>query len=555
MKTKKFKQRILAAFVLIISVVILLCFSRKNAEEKSVNGTLAISGTEAESKETALQETEETCNFPETDSEKKLPEEIVTALENGDAKFLVGVDFGEIFDYNLYEEAVKNEYCLKEDHSRDLHYLFDGKGHRFSGFSTNYSDGRKPFLGVEPHDLAFIFEEVFGEPDICEVWDPGWEETGLKTEWYFEKAVLTVYEWRGEVSRIEYRALGDAADGSGIEVISDFEKRMERRSEDEKAEAIYSWELDIAGTESRDTGHTGEITEKYLREQGFDVQVPDSIFYDEEEDIYAECYTDDKEERYCFILYMDGHAYCTVKDLSKAEKTEYLIYQCDETGNVTQETQYDAWGMRMAEASYKYYSGIPFPFLTESWNVEYEGADLCRNRKTWFPEKEVERDDKGRVETVNGSGVFDGDIQCFFRYFDTFSYRTDGKLETVLEEVPADYLEEFPDTDLQYFGKMEFWYDSKGVLKKIDYHRSDWGYGTWDQSGFINFDRQGRMVHNNYYVTHGDHSKFYFYHEEEERPRAVVSWCWGNGFEDITVYQPIEETKKERLLYEIQTLY
>ena len=45
--------------------------------------------------------------------------------------------------------------------------------------------------------------------------------------------------------------------------------------------------------------------------------------------------------------------------------------------------------------------------------------------------------------------------------------------------------------------------------------RSDWGYGTWDQSGFINFDRQGRMVHNNYYVTHGDHSKFYFYHEEE----------------------------------------
>ncbi len=85
---------------------------------------------------------------------------------------------------------------------------------------------------------------------------------------------------------------------------------------------------------------------------------------------------------------------------------------------------------------------------------------------------------------------------------------------------------------------MEFSYDD-GVLNKIDYHRSGELYGTTDQGGTIDFDEQGRMVHNYYYVTSGCHDEFYFYHGDERRPWAVLDWCY--DIWSVTVYLPVED--------------
>lgn len=570
MKREGFRQRILSVFVILIFVIVLLCFSEKNAEEIPDGENLVISETEAGSENAILSEEEsgkddgkeaeksrkeDIMSGSGIKSEKTLSEDVVRALKNGDIKFLTGIEFGEKFDYDRYSMHGNNEYYAKGALRTDrLYYFFDGKGHRFSGFSYSYTDGCKSFLGIEARDPVSILLEAFGGPDACEEW-----YEGLRADWYFEKAVLTLYESDAEIRKIEYKALGDAADGDGVEIKSDFEKRMEHKSEYEKAEVVYCWGIE-AGEEDvcyelQEDEHDAEeidgFVENYLREQGFGEKAPDSVSYDSEGQKLGEEYIDDEKGRYCFIMYGSGGITCAVRDADEAVETGYLMYSCNEEGEVIQETQYDAWGMRMAEASYKFYDGVPFPFLTEDWNLnEYDNGimtyHLCRNQKTWFPEKNAWINDKGRVKTISESDISDWKIKSYFNYFDTFQYRADGKLDVIQEEIPLKYLEEpegiRPDIlERPYFGEMEFQYDRNGTLKKIDYFHSDWDYGTWDQSGYIDFDKRGRMVHNQYYVTHGYHSKFYFYHEEEERPQAVAGWCWGNGFEDISVYRPLEE--------------
>lgn len=485
---------------------------------------------------------------------KKLSEEVVLAIKEGDTEPLAGIALGEAFDYERYRSYGKNEYCDKNAERGDnLHYFFDGKGHRFSGFSYIYTALCEPFLGIEAHDPIAIMLEAFGIPDVCEEWDGWGGDGGLRAEWHFERAVLILYERDAEIKGIEYRALGDAADGDGNEEMSDFEERMAQKSEYERTETVYEWELDTEKeTISARAGRRDTFVEQFLRDNGFDVPVPDSSFCDEEEEIYGECYVDSKGERYCFILYQDGYAECTVRELGDSKGPEHLVYRRDDTGEVVQETVYDVWGMRKAEAFYRYRENIPFPFLTEGWNLE-EGSDdavsLCRNHKTWFSEKYVEMDESGRAEALNGDGFDGADSKSFFWYRDHFSYRPDGKLDKITEEMPEEYVEQmmreypeaFAEMDEEYFGEMAFAYGREGILRKIEYRRNDWGYGTWDQVGFIEFDRQGRMVHNHYYVTHGYHKKFYFYHEDEERPRVMADFCVGNGFEEIRVYQPLDD--------------
>lgn len=574
MDGEKFARRIFSILVIWAVMLAILCLSEKSTKEdvpeklqaRQQTGQESDKADQAAGKEEAEKERGETkeergayVSGSGIKFAKSLSEEVAAALENGDTEFLVGIAFGEKFDYGVYSLSGKNAAYKKGSwHSDELLYFFDGEGHRFSGFSYSYTDWSEPFLEMEAHDPVFLLLEAFGEPDTYEVWETGsgGEKKGLQAEWYFEKAVLKVYEYDAEIKEIEYRALGDAADGDGTKTKSDFEKRMALGSEYERAEAVYSWDMDTSGTLEYKQDCGEESARQILQEQGFDVSAPESSFCDEEEGIYGACYADGQKERYCFVIYGDGFIDYTVKELKEAGEPEHLIYRCDETGAVVQETQYDAWGIRMAEASYKYYDGVPFPFLTGDWNTGYYGGGtmtyhLCRDQKTWFLDQDVWVNDKGRVKTVSETDFSDRKIKDYFWYFDTFKYRADGKLRVIQEEIPFQYASGEEEIRLDilerpYFGEMKFQYDRSGTLKKIDYYHTDWDYGTWDQSGYIDFDRQGRMVHNHYYVTHGYHSKFYFYYGEEKRPRAVASWCWGYGFEEISVYQPLDEIYTDR---------
>lgn len=353
-----------------------------------------------------------------------LSEDVVLAFENGDTESLVGVAFGEEFDYDVYyysgHSSGNDTHQPKEPvFEWTMSYYFEGKGHRFSGF-RNRKGGD---------------------------------------------------------------ALGDAADGStDAGKKSDYELRMENKSVNEIAEAAYRWGSEAAKTdvyyplamEDYSEDEVNAFIESYLQEQGFGGQSPDSVIYDREELRLAECrcYIDDKKDRFCFIVIEMVNErydiYGAVRDFREAEEREHFVYECDETGNMVRETQYDIWGMRQAEASCQYHDGIPFPFLTDEWNVRSLNG-LCREQKTWFYEEGMVSDKKGNITSVDNS---EADSRCYFHGHPcSVVFRQDGKAESILGELSQDdleYLEKYPEEgpSSPYTGHIDFEYSKGGKLKR-----------------------------------------------------------------------------------------
>lgn len=567
MEKKDWGQRIGSVLALVIFVTVLSCYAGvkllREAAEKEGNSSAAggleesklQTEEEPESKagdaESAEKDSESEKGVPvfggEMECEGSLPVRVITAMKDGDTESLVGVAFGEEFDYDVYENMGGNIGRPKElVFEYSLEYLFEGKGHRFSGFSI--SQGENLFLGIRCGKTpASIFVKAFGEPDHCEALDDDPENVVLSADWYFDKAVLTVKEREGCVNAVEYKALGDIADGGGVEGKSDFELRMETKSEKEQVETIcgfgfaehekdvfYPSEDDISGARDAD-----EFVEKYLEEQGFGGQMPDSIIYDEEGNKFAEAYRNSGMDRFVFVIYDGGRVCCAVRNLRGTAESSHIVYSRDESGDTVHETLYDEWGMRASEASYRYHNGIPFPFITESWNLSDEGGwYFGREYKTWFYEDSVELVENGKVKATGKAEEWN--VKKYLEYPCFFTYRSDGKLERIQEEIPEDrFAEELLEYRESYFGYMEFLYDND-ILKKIDYHRSGEVYGTGDMGGTVDFDERGRMVHNHYYVTSGCHDEFYFYHGEEKRPWAVLDWCY--DIWSVDVYRQVEDT-------------
>ena len=544
--------------VLFVFMTIISCFAAGNSGKEKPDEEAVSSETVTE-KGNPLEE-EKTVFGRGVESGETLSEDVVWAFENGDTESLVGVAFGEEFDYDVYyyngHSSGNDTHQPKEPvFEWTMDYYFEGKGHRFSGF-RNREGEEEPFLGIRFGETpASIFVKAFGEPDVCKEVDNGWGKDTLSADWYFEKAVLTVVEKEGLIVELSYKALRDAADGSAdAGKKSDYELRMENKSVNEIAEAAYGWgdkaeKTDVYYPLSMEDYSEGEVNafiESYLQEQGFDGQSPDSVIYDREELRPAECrcYIDDKKDRFCFVFIEMVNErydiYGAVRDFREAAEGEHFVYECDEAGNTVRETQYDIWGMRQAEASYQYHDGIPFPFLTDKWNVRSLNG-LCREQKTWFYEEGAVSDKKGNITAVDNS---EANSRCYFHGHPcSVVYRQDGKAESILGELSQDdleYLEKYPEEgpSSPYTGRIDFEYSKDGKLKKIDYGRSEWCFGSGDMSGYIDFDDQERMVHNRYYMTHGSHRIFYFYHGDERRPWAELEWWNGIG---IIVYRQVEQ--------------
>lgn len=551
-KMDKRRQKILSVLILVIAVAILFCFAgekrRTGVPEEEKTKTAGTAEGETDSaKEEHTGAGEEETETPVFGSgivcERSLPEDVAAALKTGDTESLIGVTLGEKYNYDEFESIGGGRYRPKElVFEWTMWYLFDGPGHRFSGF---YHDGgEEPFLGINFGETpASIFVKTFGEPDFCEQMETEKEAEYLKAGWYLDRALLMVESWNGYVSGIKYKAFDEVfAEGGYEEELSDFEERVAKKSKEEQAEIIYDWDFDenekdvvYSSADGTDDCSVEEFAAYFCGEQNLNGREPDSIIYDGEGKKAAEGYIDDREGRFCFILYSGEKVCCAVRDLSAAKEPEYLIYTNDEDGNSVQETLYDIWGMRMAEVFLTYHEGIPFPFLTKAWNTRYEGYhDLCREYKTWFYEEDIEFGEEGEVVSVSNDHA---DTKSFFVFPCHVAYHGDGRVKKIEEEIPEDrFSEEFLEFRENYFGDIEFKYSKAGTLKKIEYSHSPDFYGTGDSAGHVDFDEQGRMVHNNFYVTSGVHDMFYFYRGEERRPWAVLDWCY--DIWSVRVYQP-----------------
>lgn len=129
MEREERKKRILSVFILLCFMTAVSCFSAGRSGEgvsdegevgaetgRNGEGTVSASaGTETASAAADGEKTREGEGAEEDFAEDKLvfgrgieceetlSEDVILALKNGDTDYLVGVPFGEEFDYDLYE--------------------------------------------------------------------------------------------------------------------------------------------------------------------------------------------------------------------------------------------------------------------------------------------------------------------------------------------------------------------------------------------------------------------------------------------------------------------
>lgn len=492
------------------------------------------------------------------------------SLRDGDTQSLVGVSFGDVFDYDNYVDKGSWDgarmYHLKDGEAGGLYFLFNGKGNGFSGL-IQFAGG--DFLGISVgEDSVEKIADVLGSP------------TALKSEktysgrenwaiWEFETATLSVRVKDGIIQTVEYLAKGDIADAPELpEEQTDLGR--DRRETLGRVETIYNWsaygstsEGSYAVCDPRDVDYDENTADEFIREyllsHGIHKEEPDRISYDQNGDVLAECYVDEEKGEYCIILHIWGNwlvdfdagtrryldaLYCTAHTLDEEDIYGYMIYEEDASQGRRRERLYDNNRKKMAEVIYEYIPVMPFPLVLESWNLDaFHPRLLIRNQKTWFMKETAKFDEEGKFIAYNEGiyHVYQGEYLC--EPCRTV-YDEEGRLMAIREELLEEDLEEgwrSWEEGIDYSGQIEIKYRDDGTVSEVEYLRPYYRYGTFDSSGYIEYDEKGRMLSNEYYITHGSDIDIYLYEEDSDMPWGVIRWCcFAPGFEDIYLFLPQE---------------
>lgn len=543
---------------IILLLLSMLCISCGKASKSAPNGRI----------ETTLNTVEETSNAKGTGNTEEISS--FSLLKSGDTKELVGYAFGDEIDYEAFEISGSTKgtelYRLKEPGCDRLNFFFDGKGKGFSGLCIFWEGS---FFGINlGEDTLESLISIFGEPNTNRA---GEDENEKYAVWNFEQSDMTARILDGKIRGMEYVAAEGIADREAkAESLTDFGKDI--REDSDYAESIYNWSAYGSvskGTyaiyhpydEGYDENQVGAFVKNYLLSQEITKRTPDGISYNQQGYPFVEYYMDEAKQQYCFVVhlwadywidyekgtsrYRDA-VYCTTHILDEDSRVGSLIYSDDAKKNVTHERLYDAYGNRMSDISYESIPGVPFPFITDYWNLNtgYELIKevLCRNHKTWFYKEQALFDENGKFIRYNGA-INEEDWKEYLPYPCTCVYDADGRLEAVEEELqPYDIEMGWGEWEegIDYSGQLKFGYDDNGVINTVDYFRSSYSHGTTDSSGSIEYDKEGRMIYNSYYITHGSDSRIYLYEAGASRPWVCFNWCsFAPGFENIYLFRPV----------------
>ena len=519
---------------------------------------------ETENKETENKEKDILDKEMTVMSETTEPQSPLFLLKDGNIKQITGFEFGDAFDYDAFRIAgysVKGIsgdvlylfYQLKNGGIDNVSFCFNGKGNRFSGIFAN--DGYLCGIEIDEDTMDKVIP-VLGEPDeYADLRD------GQTATYFFKEAILVLnIDGNKVINRIEYMAAEGIADAISEEP-TEFEAALQ--NDFDYVETIYYWEVgqdkafNIHNDDDYDADRIPQYIENYLTEQGTYKEEPDGIVYIQDGDFYVEYYVSDKKRSFVFHVWGDywidyeagisaylEDVYCTTVTLDEESRAGSLICRYDSGQGIMNEDLYDAWGMKMSSISYEYLSHVPFPFITEYWNVD-TGYDLihsalCREQKTWFYKEQAEFDADGKFVRYNGSiNLEDG--KEYLSYPCICIYDAQGRLEAIQEELQEYDIEMewgWWDEDIDYSGQIEFRYEENGQISTVEYFRSSYTHGTYDSSGTIYYDEKGRMIYNDHYVTHGGDSHIYLYDGDANKPWACLNWCsFVPGFESVYVYE------------------
>ena len=528
-----------------------------------------------ESDDTDTEQAEESSENPARKDPKNAK---LLCLESGDMETLLGISFGDRIDYTRFECSGSGRfgplYCeIGAQEGSRAYFFFHGKGHGFGGFEvTNMNLG---FLELDQReDTLERLIDLFGEPDKIDVDEK--HDSIVTATWNYETASLNVGTRNGYIRSVEYLAADGVADGEEIPW-EQTELGKDSQGNYDYLENIYQWEA-TCGSDANDTeasyhpydddyaaGYVGTFVEEYLKKQGIRKTEPAGTIYNRRGEPLVEYYIEEAENKYCFVVHLWGDywldyeagtseyrdaVYCTTHVLEESDQTGTLLYNIDEENGITRERLYDTDGMRKADVSYKNMAGAPISLITDYWYID-TGYDaglgvLCRSQKFWFDEEQAELDESGRFvryqgicETdENGDGnLSPGGLTVYDVYFDhpcTCSYDEKGRLK-IIEE---DLLPEDEEYGRENSGQVEFQYDENGILAESEYNLSSWTHGTSDSSGMIEYDEKGRMILNDYYITHGGHTDIFLYSDDSDLPWACLNWCsYAPGFTNVYLFK------------------
>ena len=477
-------------------------------------------------------------------------------LKDGNTKPLVGYAFGDPFDYDLFEisgYSGDTMYRLKGAEGRSISFFFSGKENSFSGLAAFLETD---FFGVTSFvDSIDKIKRVLGEPD--EYYEAAKADDADLSVYSFEKAVMEVWVYpTGIIQYIKYQATEKAFEGLDFsDETTDY--LTDLKTKHSYAETIYSQpydKLDQACYYPYEEGYSEKqkaaFITAYLEKRGADKNTPYEVTYNAQGEPLAECYKS-RDGRLLFVVHRWGKfwedyeagigsytdaIYCAALPLNKETKAGNIIYNIGPKRGAVRERLYDAQGKRMAHISYEYVSGVPVPFVTEHWNTDTGfppvNTALCRNQKMWMYRDLAEFDKAGKFLRYNGSGGrAEKDYLCFPC---TAVHDANGRLKLLEEEMPENW-DENDTTDFP--AQINFKYRKNGNVDLVEYERS-FRYGTYDATGDILYDAEGRMIYNEYYVTSGHEITIHLYQDGEEMPWARLDWSsFGNGFGSIYVFQ------------------
>jgi|GEM_PF-2743601 len=503
-------------------------------------------------------------------------------LKDGNTEELVGLAFGDEFDYGLFDIGGYSNghpmYRLKNATDDGLRYFFDGQGHRFSGLAAYGGSGQ--FFGINlGEDTLEKVTGILGEPDEFE--KAGNANDDSRATYLFKTAELDIYTNEnsgmfppGAIISVEYNEL-ESLTGEAVPPRNPTEFDTDAQVGGQNVEAIYGEVYDdLKRTadyyDPRDGLFTGaqkaSFIKAYLQKQGLYKEAPDGVALDSQGRPLAEYYIDRDKRIACFIIHEWGDypigadtgtqplqtdaIYCATLHFDDSDRVGNLISSYDPERNITDERLYDAQGMRMASVSYEYVKNVPFPFISDSWNLN-SGFDLiagalCRNQKFWFYKEKAIFDGQGRFIGYDDQAQGDADGSDAGREYFTYPcecvYNADGSFSEIQEAAPKSAIGDeqgTPHDSADYSGWIKFSYGANDVMISADYSRSSYIHGTWDSSGTIYYDKNGRMTHNSYYVTHGGQDRIFLYDGDSKMPWACIYWDgFYNGFEQIYLFMP-----------------
>jgi hypothetical protein len=281
-----------------------------------------------------------------------------------------------------------------------------------------------------------------------------------------------------------------------------------------------------------DSNRNESIIKSYLQEKDMYKENPDGEIHHDNQKL-GEYYINEEKGKISFILRMWNNdsehpkqvaISCSTVKMNDFKNVGYISYEYDENQNIVRENLFSNDNSLLANISYEYIPNIPFPIIIEykvvedNWSIKQL---LNRNQKLWLNKDNIKFSKIGKIIGYKGDIFYPNNNNDYL----TFNYNDKENIISIVGMPTNEYSSEYEKSGfISPTVDIDFSYGENNILESFTYNRPTIIYGTSDSTGEVLYDDKGRIVFNDFYITHGSISCFYFYENDEKRPWASITF-------------------------------